>query len=112
MTVWEWLQSAKGELAVSGVAGAAVSAITEWEGTLSAVRRLVVGAITAFFLGPALGIPLFSWIFVEMKVPDEHATSVGGFLTGVGGVIIIEIILKALRLKKSTVEVKHDKVDT
>lgn len=109
MTVWEWLQSSKGELAIAGVAGAAVSAITEWEGIWPAARRLVVGAVTAYFLGPA-GIPLFGWVFFEVKIPSEHATSVGGFLTGVGGVIIIEIILKALRLKKTTIEVKGDEL--
>ena len=35
-----------------------------------------------------------------IQVPPENAAGVGGFLMGVTGIIVIEILLKAFRLKR------------
>lgn len=107
MTFWEWLDTTRGEVAVAGVAGAAVSAIMEWEGMLPSARRFFVGFVTAFFIGP-VGIPLLAWLFPKISVPVEHAASVGGFVVGVSGIILIEIFLSVLKLKKQTLVLKDD----
>lgn len=101
MNFWEWLQSSRGELLTAGVAGAAVSAVMDWNSWLSAARRLFVGSLTAFFMGPA-GIPVFEWTFGKINIPIEQSTSVGGFVMGVGGIVIVEIMMKTLRMRRDT----------
>ena len=88
MSFWDWLISGKGELALAGVAGSAVSVVMEWNGVVSGVRRLFVGAVAAYFLAP-IGIPMFQWALGALEVPGEQSASVGGFIIGIGGVIIV-----------------------
>jgi len=107
MTFWEWLDTARGEMAIAGIAGSAVAVIMEWEGWISSSRRFFVGAVSAFFLGP-VGVPLVSWLFPKINVPVDHAVSVGGFVMGICGIVIIETLLTVLRIKKATMEVRSD----
>jgi len=100
VNILEWLSSGKGEIALAGIAGSAVSVAMEWNGFLSGGRRLFVGAVTAYFMAP-LGVPLFQWALGHLEVPGEQAAGVGGFIMGIGGVIIIEIMLKAFRLRSA-----------
>lgn len=97
MNFWDWLSSRNGELALAGIAGSAVSVAMEWTGVLPAIRKLFVGAVTAYYLGP-IGVPMFRWALGAIDI-GEQAASVGGFIIGVGGVIIVEIILKAFRIR-------------
>ncbi len=107
MNFWDWLASKNGELAMAGVAGSAVSVAMEWTGVLPAIRKLFVGAVTAYYLGP-IGIPLFQWALGQIDI-GEQAASVGGFIIGVGGVIIVEIILKAFRIRSRELkDVPHE----
>lgn len=96
---WEWLQTTRGELLTAGAAGAAVSAIMDWENPIKATRAFLVGTVTAYFLGP-VGVPVFEWVFGKVSIPVEQSTSVGGFVMGVGGIVIVEIIMKTLRIRK------------
>ncbi len=98
MNFFEWLASEKGQVAMAGIAGSAVSMVMEWNGIGSGARRLFVGAVTAYFLGP-LGVPMFQWALGNLQVAGEQAAGVGGFIMGIGGVIIVEIILKAFRIR-------------
>ncbi len=98
MNIFEWLASEKGQLATAGIAGSAVSMVMEWNGFGAGARRLFVGAVTAYFLGP-LGVPMFQWALGTFQVAGEQAAGVGGFIMGIGGVIIVEIILKAFRIR-------------
>lgn len=95
-------QSGRLEVAIAGVIGSAVHVVMEWNGVASGLRRLFVGAAAAFFMSP-IGIPLFQMAFSAIDIPPEHAAGFGGFVTGVAGVIIIEIFLntvKAFRREK------------
>lgn len=107
MTLLEWWQSTKGDLFVSGIAGSVVSAVMEWEGVMPAIRRFIVGFLTAYHLGPA-GIPIFAWVFGKVEIPVEQATSVAGFITGIGGIVIVEIILKTLHFKRDRIQRETD----
>ncbi|KQV28538.1 hypothetical protein ASC97_05555 [Rhizobium sp. Root1203] len=100
MNILDWLSSGKGEIAVAGIAGSAVSVVMEWNGIGSGIRRLFVGAVAAYFMAP-LGVPLFQWSLGHLEVAGEQAASVGGFIMGLAGVIIIEIVLKAFRLRSA-----------
>jgi len=95
--------SGKGEMALAGIAGSAVSVVMEWTGVLSGIRRLFVGAVTAYFMAP-VGLPLFQWSLSNIEVPSEQAAGVGGFILGIGGVIIVEIILKMFRLRHAEIK--------
>jgi len=102
MTIWEWFATSKGEIALAGIAGSAVSVAMEWTGFLSGVRRLFVGAVTAYFLAP-VGLPIFEWALGHIDVPLDQSAGVGGFILGIGGVIIVEIILKTLRIRRAEI---------
>ncbi|WP_156379242.1 hypothetical protein [Rhizobium sp. Root149] len=98
MNIFEFLNSEKASLAIAGIAGAAVSAVMEWEGVMPALRRIFVGAVTAWFLGP-IGIPLFMWASKVTSLPTEHTLSVGGFLVGIGGMFIVEFIMRVWKIR-------------
>lgn len=99
MTLFDWFQSEKGSLLVAGLAGSAVSAAMEWTGFLPAVRKIIVGTLAALYLSP-LAVPFLSWVLSGLSVPPDNASGVGGFLMGVVGIVVIEIILKAFHLKR------------
>tara|TARA_R110002012_G_scaffold315261_1_gene528884 strand:- start:1617 stop:1949 length:333 start_codon:yes stop_codon:yes gene_type:complete len=107
MTLWDWLTSAKGEIALAGIAGSAVSVAMEWSGMWSGARRLFIGAVTAYFMAP-VGIPVFQWTLGRIDIPSEQSAGVGGFIIGIGGVIIVEIILKAFRIKRAEMRARSD----
>ncbi len=106
MNVWEMLATEKGQLALAGLAGATVSSIMEWRGALPTLRKIFVGATTAYFLGP-IGVPLFQWAGGLADIPLEPSASVGGFVMGIGGMTIVEFIVKVWHFRLR--EVEHDK---
>lgn len=94
----EWLGGDKGQLLTAGTAGAAVSAMMEWTGFLPAVRKIVVGAIAAYYISP-LAAPFIGWLLDGISVPTENASGMSGFITGVLGIIIIETLTRAAQIK-------------
>lgn len=105
MSIFEWLAQGKGELLTAGFLGSVVAAAMEWTGVLPGVRKIVVGTICAVYLSP-LGLPLLAWILDGINVPAESAAGMSGFLMGVTGIVVIEIILKAFRLKRDDLNQK------
>lgn len=102
MTFFEWFDTSKGQLILAGAAGSAVSTLMEYEGVKPTIRKSIVGVLCAAYLGP-IGTPFLHTIFGVINVPPEHAFSAAGFIMGIGGVVIIEIVLKTLRLKRDRV---------
>ncbi|MBS0258393.1 MULTISPECIES: hypothetical protein [Rhizobium/Agrobacterium group] len=108
MSFWDWWGSAEGKIALAGIAGSAVSVAMEWTGWGPSARKFLVGAAAAYFLSP-VGMKFFHFIFGAMSIAEEQSASVGGFITGIGGVIIVEIILKAFRLRHAEIgRRRHD----
>ena len=99
MSLSEWLASPSGQLGIAGLVGSAVAAAMEWGGFVSASRRLFVGTASAVFLGP-LAIPMLEWALSGINVPKDNAAGMGGFLMGVVGIVAIEIIMKAFKIKR------------
>lgn len=102
MTIMEWLLPFKSELATAGLAGSIVTAVMGWDGPLALFRVMTVGTLSAIYLGP-LGVPLLELVLGGINVPKENAASVGGFILGIAGVSIIEIITTAFRVKLNQV---------
>ena len=103
----DWLSHGKGELLSAGFLGSVVAAAMEWNGVLPALRKIVVGTICALYLSP-VALPLLSWALGNLQVPDESAAGLSGFLMGVTGIIVIEIILKAFRLRRDELTKEHE----
>ena len=106
MTILDWLNSATGELFKAGLAGSAVAAAMEWSGVLPAIRKIFVGTICALYLSP-IAVPLLEWVLGTIQVPRDQAAGVSGFLMGVVGIIVIEILLKAFRLRRDDLQRKN-----
>jgi hypothetical protein len=98
MTIMEWLQGESGKLLTAGLSGSAVSVAMEWTGVLPAIRKIVVGSACAMYLSP-LAVPMLEWGLGVVNVPEENGATLGGFLMGVVGIVIIEIIVKGFRLR-------------
>ena len=102
MNIMDWLSSPSGQLGIAGLVGSAVAAAMEWGGFVSASRRLFVGTASAVFLGP-LAIPMLEKLLGGISVPKDNAAGMGGFLMGVGGIIMIEIVMKAFKIRRDKI---------
>lgn len=100
----DWWQSGKADLLTAGLAGSAVSAAMEWTGVIPAIRKFVVGTLAALYLSP-LAVPLLAWVLDGLQVPPENASGMSGFLMGIVGIVVIEIILKAFNLRRDSLDV-------
>lgn len=97
-----WLETNSGQIAVAGLAGSAVSAAMEWTGVWPALRKIFVGVISAIYLSP-IAVPILAPVLGAINVPKTNADSLSGYLMGVGGIIVMEIFLKAFRLRRDGV---------
>ncbi len=108
MAFWDFLSTSKGEIALAGAAGAAVSVAMEWSGWAAGMRKFFIGAVTAYFTGP-IGVPLVEWSIGKfIAIPESNSAGAGGFLMGIGGVVIAEIMLKAFRLRRDELRPKPE----
>ncbi|QJD54336.1 hypothetical protein [Aminobacter phage Erebus] len=98
MNFWEWFASEKGELLTAATAGGIVSAAMDWTGFLPAVRKIVVGTISAYYLSP-LAIPYVGWALDGISVPQDKALGMSGFIMGVLGIVVIDTIMRAAQIK-------------
>lgn len=105
MSFWEWLASEKGELLTAATAGGVVSAAMDWTGFIPAVRKIVVGAISAYFLSP-LAIPFVGWILDGISVPEDKALGMSGFIMGVIGIVVIDTLIRAAQIKLGSLQTK------
>jgi len=108
LSVWEYFGTDKWVLGIAGLAGGAASAVMEWEGIAKASRRIFVGFVAALYIGP-IGVPMFVWSSGVSGIPSEHVLPAGGFLVGVGGMFIVEFIIKVWKNLRDRGG-KHDNV--
>ncbi|MNL80756.1 hypothetical protein D3C87_2076840 [compost metagenome] len=76
------------------------------------MRKVFVGFTTAYYTTP-FGGPLIKWSLGHvMVISDKDSAAAGGFVLGVGGIVIAEIILKAWKLRRDELrsEEPDDKV--
>lgn len=99
MSFLDWMTGEKGQLIQAGLAGSAVAAAVEWTGIMPSIRKIIVGSLCALYLAP-ISVPMFNWALGMGGIPVENAAGMSGFLMGVGGIIVIEIVLKAFRFRR------------
>jgi uncharacterized membrane protein YeaQ/YmgE (transglycosylase-associated protein family) len=97
MSAWEWMTGDDGARALAGLAGASVSAALDWNGLLPTTRKVFIGFVSAYYLGPA-GAPIVEWAMSGLKM--EPSPTASGFLMGLVGMTFLEIIVKAFKLKR------------
>jgi hypothetical protein len=114
-----WLGGKSGQVAIAGLAGAATHAVFEWQGWASFTKKLTIGSTSAYFLSP-IGVPALQYAFGKIDIPPDNVASVGGYITGLGGLFIVEILLAYFKrqVKRTTNAkvdddfIKHDSHDT
>lgn len=109
-TILGWLNGSPGQVALAGLFGAVVNALFEWQGWLATWRKIFIGTVSAYFLGP-LGIPILQWLLGKFDVPLQSSASVGGFIMGLIGVFFVETLLIAIKEKKRAL-LEKDEDDT
>lgn len=98
MTVWELIQQEKPLAILSGLAGAAAMAATDWRTPWRLVQHIFVGtaasAIATPIFAPSIGAVL-GW----MQVAPEANSNAAAFITGAFGIYVLEYALAFWRLK-------------
>ena len=74
---------------LAGVLGAVVSAVNDWKRPVVALRKLIVGSVTSWYM-----TPLAVKVLTGLGLPDQQTLAMGGFLTGILGVLLIELIVQ------------------
>ena len=97
-SLWELLTIEPGKLAIAGALGGMVRWVTLRDNWREGVPTLIVGAIAAVYLGPLVE-PVIAPP-VEGVAPDVNTMRLAAFLTGVGGVGIVGIVLDFVRWKR------------
>lgn len=99
MSILDIIIVGKTELIVSGLAGSIVAAVTKWDGWTATLRKLIVGTIAAMYLSP-LAAPIIRAGFGVIDVPKEGADGVSGFVVGMCGIVIIEVMMNAVKFQR------------
>lgn len=84
-------EDVSGALALAGFLGSVVSAVFDWKGWLPTARKITVGSICALYIGPAAA-PVAAKI-----APSVNALTLSGFVVGLCGLLIVEIILETIK---------------
>lgn len=93
-----WLSSDAGRAAVAGALGGIVRWITLRERPREALGSLVVGAISAVYLGPLVA-PLLEPV-VGAIAPKGDASGFAAFVVGLGGISIASFLIEVIRARQ------------
>lgn len=91
--------SASGKLMIAGALGGVVRWLTLREGWIDGLASVVIGSITAVYVGPAAHTILRPIIDMTGVEPDA-ANSLGGFLIGVGGILVSGFLIDLWRARQ------------
>ena len=94
-----WLFSPLGKLAIAGALGGVVRWLTLKQPPLDGLVSVVVGCICAVYVGPAI-IPIMRPVIDFAGVDPEAAQGLGGFLVGIGGILVSGFILDLWQLRR------------
>lgn len=95
MTLSDVLQSVlgpKGQVALAGAAGGLVRWLTLRTRPLDGIIAIVVGAISAIYLGP-LAEPAIDALLGSVILDDLSRSSFSGFIIGLGGVTLTGLVM-------------------
>lgn len=94
-----WLFSPVVKLAIAGALGGVVRWLTLKQPPLDGLVSVVVGAICAVYLGPAIQ-PILRPIVDFAGVDADAMQGLGGFLVGIGGILVSGFILDLWQLRR------------
>lgn len=96
---FSWLFSPMAKLAIAGALGGVVRWLTLKQPPLDGLVSVIVGAICAVYLGPAIQ-PLLRPVVDFAGVDAEAMQGLGGFLVGIGGILVSGFILDLWQLRR------------
>ena len=94
-----WLYSPVVKLSIAGALGGVVRWLTLKQPPLDGLVSVIVGAICAVYLGPAIQ-PLLRPVVDFAGVDMEAAQVLGGFLVGIGGILVSGFIIDLWQLRR------------
>lgn len=98
MNLFDWITSSEGSRIAAGIAGGVVASAFNWEGPWLTFRKLIIGALMAYALGPT-GVLLLEWALSKIginRLPD-NAEWAAAFLIGAFSMMIIETVLRVFK---------------
>lgn len=96
MSLSEYFTTDQGRLAIASFFGSAIAVALDWNGVKPAIRRLVVGTITAMYTFE-LALPITKMFLGFFSAPQEPSIALSGFLMGTLGVVFVETLLLAAK---------------
>lgn len=81
---WTW---------VAGLAGAVVVSLVDWRGPTQLLRMMIVGSISAVYLGD-IAVPMVSAAIGVFSISPDKAVNLSGFLMGGLGIAFWEFIIE------------------
>lgn len=88
-----------GQLVLAGAAGGLVRWLTLKQHWVDGLISVSIGAILAIYIGP-YAVGLFAQLVPFVGAPPESAIGLGGFLVGVGGIVVSGFIIDLWHLRR------------
>lgn len=89
----------KGQVALAGAAGGLVRGLTLRSRPLDGFISIVVGAISAIYLGP-LAEPAIDALLGQVIVEESSRGAFSGFIIGLGGITVTGFIMDVWRARR------------
>lgn len=96
---WDWLFSPMAKLAVAGALGGMVRWLTLKQGWLDGLISIIVGAVCAVYIGPAIQ-PILRPVVDFAGIDPEAMQGLGGFLVGIGGILVSGFLIDIWQLRR------------
>lgn len=96
---WDFLFSPTVKLLVAGALGGVVRWLTLKQQWLDGLISVIVGAICAVYIGPSI-MPLLKPVIDFTGVDQESAVGLGGFLIGIGGILVSGFVIDLWQLRR------------
>jgi len=96
---FSWLNSPITKLALAGALGGVVRWATLKQPPFDGLISVVVGCICAIYVGPAIN-PIMRPVIDLAGIDLEAAQGLGGFLVGIGGILVSGFFLDLWQLRR------------
>lgn len=96
---FSWLFSPMAKLAIAGALGGVVRWLTLKQPPLDGAISVIVGAICALYVGPAIH-PLLRPVVDFAGVDPDAMQGLGGFLVGIGGILVSGFLIDIWQLRR------------
>ncbi|RKT35281.1 hypothetical protein BXY70_1314 [Roseovarius halotolerans] len=91
-----------GRAAVAGIAGGIVAWVTNKQNPREGIASIIVGCITAIYLGPIVA-PILEPVIGAIS-PGNDAVGFASFVCGMSGISISGLIMDAVKLRRGQIQ--------